>query len=116
MNQLLRALKTLSELPKVLPVAQHHYFEDRSTGFLIGGMALLLVAAITVGLSFSLYRENIRMKENDIKFHMIRQSIPEAAKWADTTYHRNPEAMGKVLKKQEAVQQDIIKAESEAKF
>jgi hypothetical protein len=56
------------------------------------------------------------MKENDIKFRMIRQSIPETARWVDTKYHRNPEAIEKVLKKQEAVQQDLIKAESDAKF
>jgi hypothetical protein len=41
------------------------------------------------------------MKENDIKFRMIRQSIPEAARWADTTYHRNPEAAERILKKLE---------------
>ena len=33
---------------------------------------------------------NIRMKENDIKYRMIRQSIPETSRWADTTYHKIP--------------------------
>lgn len=94
--------KTISELPKVLPVEHHHYFEDKSKGFLIGGMVLLLISALTVGLSFGLYRENTRMKENDIKFRMIRQSIPETARWADTTYHHNPGKVEKVLKKLEA--------------
>src|SRR5688572_6484452 len=56
--------KTISELPKVLPVEHHHYLTDKSKGFLIGGMALLLVSALSVGLSFGLYRENTRMKEN----------------------------------------------------
>jgi hypothetical protein len=33
---------------------------------------------------------------------MIRQSIPETARWADTTYHRNPGETEKILKKLEA--------------
>jgi hypothetical protein len=41
------------------------------------------------------------MKENDIKFRMIRQSIPETARWTDTTYHRNPEGTEKALKRWE---------------
>jgi hypothetical protein len=46
------------------------------------------------------------MKENDIKFRMIRQSIPETARWADTTYHQDPEAIIRVLKRLEAEQLD----------
>jgi hypothetical protein len=65
--------KTISELPKVLPVEHHHYFTGKSKGFFIGGLGLLLIRAITIGLSFGLYRENTRMKENDIRFRMIRQ-------------------------------------------
>lgn len=104
--------KTISELPKVLPVEHHHYFTDKSKGFLIGGIALLLVAALTVGLSFSLYRDNTRLKDNDIKFRMIKQSIPETARWADTTYHRNPEATLRVLKRLEAEQLGIMSAKA----
>jgi hypothetical protein len=60
------------------------------------------------GLSFGLYRENTRMKENDIKFRMIRQSIPETARWADTTYHRNPKGIEHVVKKLEAQQRNSM--------
>ena len=94
--------KTISQLPKVLPVEHHHYFTDKSKGFLVGGMGLLLISALAVGLSFGLYRENTKLKENDIKFRMIRQSMPETATWADTTYSRDPEATEKILKKLEA--------------
>jgi hypothetical protein len=94
--------KTISELPKVLSVEHHHYFTDKSKGFLIGGMVLLLITALTVGLCFSLIRENNRLRENDIKFRMIRQSIPETARWVDTTYHRNPEAIEMMVKSLES--------------
>jgi Cu2+-containing amine oxidase len=49
--------------------------------------------------SFGLIRENNRLQENDIKFRMIRQSIPEAARWADTTYHNNPVEVEKMVKR-----------------
>ena len=94
--------KTISQLPKVLPVEHHHYFTDKSKVFLIGGIGLLLISALMVGLCFSLYLENSRMKENDIKFRMIRQSIPETARWADTTYRRNPGEVEQKLRKLEA--------------
>ncbi|MGV3504721.1 MAG: hypothetical protein ACO1O1_13520 [Adhaeribacter sp.] len=107
--------KTISELPKVLPVEHHHYFEDKSRGFLVGGIGLLLISALSVGLSFGLYRENTRMKENDIKFRMIRQNIPETASWADTIYHRNPEEIERVLKRLEAEQLGIMNGKAQIK-
>lgn len=82
---------TISKLPKVLPVRHHHHLEDGSRGFLIGGIILLIITAISVGLGFSLYRENSKLQVNDIKYRMIRQSYPNIALWADTTYHQNPE-------------------------
>lgn len=83
--------ETITKLPRVLPVRHHHHFEDRSRGFVIGGIVLLLTAAVSVGLCFSLYRENSRFKENDIKYKMIRKAYPHAVLWADSTYHFNKE-------------------------
>ncbi|WP_114778728.1 hypothetical protein [Botryobacter ruber] len=81
---------TISKLPKVLPVRHHHHFEDRSRGLLIGGIILLIITAVSVGLSFSLYRENSKLQENDMKYRMIRQSYPKVTLWADTTYQHDP--------------------------
>lgn len=83
--------ETVTKLPKVLPVRHHHHFEDRSRGFLIGGIVCLVVNAISAGLCFSLYRENSRLQENNMKYRMIRQAHPETAQWADSAYIHAPE-------------------------
>lgn len=82
--------ETITKLPKVLPVKHHHHFEDRSRGFLIGGIVCLLAAAVSVGLCFSLYRENGRLRESDIKYRMIKQIYPKASIRANTSYHLAP--------------------------
>lgn len=107
--------KAISELPKVLPVAHHHYCMDKSKGILLGGIGLLLISALTVGLNFGLYRDNTRMKENGIKYWMIRQSFPNTAMWADSTFYSNPEAIENVVKKLEAEKLNIKNAKAPAK-
>jgi hypothetical protein len=52
------------------------------------------------------------MKENDIKFRMIRQSIPETARWADTTYHNNPVEVEKMVKRLESEHLGIMNAKA----
>ena len=80
----------ITKLPKVLPVRHHHHFEDKSRGFVIGGMVCLLAAAISAGLCFSLYRENDRLQVVDVKYRMIRQAYPETVHWADSAFNQNP--------------------------
>ncbi|TPE43327.1 hypothetical protein [Pontibacter mangrovi] len=83
--------KAYTKLPKVLPVRHYHHFEDKSRGFIIGGFILLLATSVSVGLSFSLFRENGRLQESSIKYRLVRQEYPEAAFWADSTYLLAPE-------------------------
>lgn len=83
--------ETISQLPKVLPVRHFHHFEDGFRSFVIGGIVCLLTAAIAAGLSFSLYRENDRLQENNFKYSMLRQAYPDVVHWADSVYYQNPE-------------------------
>lgn len=92
----------ITKLPKVLPVRHHHHFEERSKGFVIGGIVCLLTVAISVSLCFSLYRENSRLQENDFKYSMIRQAYPNIIHWADSAYSNNPEETARRIKLLEA--------------
>lgn len=83
--------ETISKLPKVLPVRHYHHLEDRSRGFVLGGVVCVLTAAISAGLSFSLHRENSRLRESHVKYRMVRQAYPEAVHWADSAFHQNSE-------------------------
>ncbi|WP_025607375.1 hypothetical protein [Pontibacter actiniarum] len=80
-----------NKLPKVLPVRHYHHFEAKSRGFIIGGFMLLLATSVSVGLCFSLFRENSRLQESSTKYRLVRQEYPEAAFWADSTYLLAPE-------------------------
>jgi hypothetical protein len=94
--------ETISKLPKVLPVRHHHHFGEGVKGLVTGGVILLVTTAVSVGLSFGLYRENSRLQGSDTKLRMIRQGYPDAASWADSTYARSPEEAVKQVKKLEA--------------
>jgi len=54
---------------------------------------LLIITAISVGLSGYLWTGKSRIQANDIKFRAIRQVYPIQANWADNYYAQHPEAM-----------------------
>jgi hypothetical protein len=101
--------------PKEMQVKILHRFEDKAKGFIIGGLVLLALSAISTGTCFYLWSDNGKMKDNDIKFRMVRQIAPNIAYQADTLYYRNPEVIEKKTKKLEAQQLDIAEAEAAAK-
>jgi hypothetical protein len=84
----------LAEIKKLLPVKVKHNFDPKTKGWIIAGMILLIVTAITTGLCGHLWVENNRLQANDIKFRAIKQVYPIPVKWADDYYTKNPKAMG----------------------
>lgn len=103
----------IKQLPEiVIPFKHHHHFENKSKGLVFGGIALLLLVSITSGLCYSLFQENRRLHDNDVKFRMVRQRYPMAVQWADSTFYRDAGEAEKVTQKLEA--QDLAVAEAEA--
>lgn len=83
----------LSKVPKNIPVKHYHYFDTKSKGWIIAGMILLIVLAISTGWSGHLFVQNLRVEANDIKFRVVRQAFPEIANEIEDGYAKNPEGM-----------------------
>jgi hypothetical protein len=99
-------VKTIVEnIPKIIPVKHSHYFDPKSKGWVIAGVILLIVTAISTGLNAHLWVENNRLRANDIKFRMIRQAYPVQANWAEQHYFNNPDT----------AESETIRLENEAK-
>lgn len=103
------------ELPKEIRTKVLHRFEDKTKGFITSGIVLLIVTALSTGIALHLWSENGRMRENDVKFRMVRQTNPDVAYTTDTLYYRNPEEMEAKTKQMEAGQLAIAQAEAAAK-
>jgi hypothetical protein len=85
-------VKTIVEsIPKIIPVKHSHYFDPKSKGWVIAGVILLIVTAISTGLNAHLWVENNRLQANDMKYRMLRQAYPVQANWAEQHYFNNPD-------------------------
>lgn len=93
-NQLEELQSKISVIPKVIPV--RHYLDLKSKWLLSCVAILLLSSVIAIALSVTMLIRNQELKAGADKFFMMRQSYPDIAIWADTTYRNNPEkAMAK---------------------
>ena len=108
-------VKTIVEsIPKIIPVKHSHYFDPKSKGWVIAGVILLIVTAISTGLNAHLWVENNRLQANDIKFRMIRQAYPAQANWADKYYSANHAGMKNTTEQMENEAMERAQAINEA--
>lgn len=103
------------DFPNEMKIKLLHRFEDKTKGFIIGGLILFTLSAILTGICLHLWTDNSKMKGNDTKFRMVRQISPNIAHRADTLYHSDPEGMEKKTKQLEAQQLAVAEAEAVAK-
>jgi hypothetical protein len=79
----------LAEIKKLLPVKVSHYFDPKTKGWIIAGMILLIVTAISTGLCGHLWVENNRLQAVDIKYRLLQQIDTVGTKWADSLYNND---------------------------
>jgi hypothetical protein len=98
LKQVLTDIKPiLAEIKKLLPVKVSHYFDPKTKGWIIAGMILLIVTAISTGLCGHLWVENNRLQAVDIKYRLIQQIDTVGTKWADSLYNSDPDKAMKTL-------------------
>jgi len=94
----LSEVKTILEaVRKSLPVKVKHEFDPKTKGWIIAGMILLIVTAISTGLCGHLWAENNRLQANDIKYRLLQQVATNSTKWADSIYTGNPDEAEKTV-------------------
>ncbi len=83
----------VASIPKVIPV--RHHIDVKTRPFIYAGSLLLILVAISTGLTIYLWVDNNRLHVNDIKFRMTRQIFPIQAKTVDSFYTKSPVKMEK---------------------
>ncbi len=96
-NTLTESKGILEAIQKALPVKVKHQFDFKTKGWIIAGMILLIVTAISTGLCGHLLSENDRLQAVDIKYRLLRQVDTSSTKWADSIYMSNPEQAEKIV-------------------
>ena len=101
----------LEAIRKALPVKVKHQFDFKTKGWIIAGMILLIVTAISTGLCCHLWVENNRLQAVDIKYRMVRQVDSVCTRWADSSYSSDPDKAIKTLIKLENGEIKLTKAD-----
>ena len=101
----------LEAIRKALPLKVKHQFDFKTKGWIIAGMILLIVTAISTGVCGHLWAENNRLQAVDIKYRLLKQVDTSSTKWADSVYTSNPDKAIKTLIKLENGEIKLTKAD-----
>lgn len=96
-NTIAESKGILEAIRKALPVKVKHQFDFKTKGWIIAGMILLIVTAISTGLCGHLWAENNRLQAIDIKYRLLQQVDTSSTKWADSIYTSNPDEAEKTV-------------------
>ncbi|RKR80147.1 hypothetical protein BDD43_0242 [Mucilaginibacter gracilis] len=92
----------LEDIRKMLPLKLINTFDHKTKGFIISGIILLIVVALSTGLSCHLWKENNKLEAVDIKYRLAKHVGTTITNWVDSIYLHNPEEAKRILAKMEA--------------
>ena len=101
-NSLAESKGILEAIRKALPLKLKHQFDFKTKGWIIAGMILLIVTAISTGLCGHLLAENDRLQAVDIKYRLLQQVDTSSTKWADSIYISNPDEAERIVIRMES--------------
>jgi hypothetical protein len=96
-NTLAESKGILEAIRKALPVKVKHQFDFKTKGWIIAGMILLTVTAISTGVCGHLWTENNRLQAVDVKYRLLQQVDTSSTRWADSIYTSNPDEAEKTV-------------------
>lgn len=91
----------IAGLPRKIRTQVEHRFSDRTRPYIIVFIVAIFVAALSVVGYISLFFSNSDLKENDIKFRMVRLRKPTWAKQVDADYFKNSDSLERLVKFEE---------------
>ena len=96
-NTIAESKGILEAIRKALPLKVKHQFDFKTKGWIIAGMILLIVTAISTGLCGHFWTANNRLQAVDIKYRLLQQVDTSSTKWADSIYTSNPDEAEKTV-------------------
>lgn len=99
-------------IPKAIPVK--HILDVETKKVLKLFVILIMLVIVSVGITVHLLFRNHELQAGADKFHMIRQSAPAIALWADSTYLADPHEAIRKADSLEAMAADLAAAQLEA--
>ncbi len=99
--QRITAKYLIDGIPKRIKTDVEHRFSDKTRPYIIVFAIALFVAAILIVGCISLLVSNSDLKENDIKFRIVRLRKPSWAKQVDADYFKNSDSLERLVKFEE---------------
>ncbi|SFB96168.1 hypothetical protein SAMN05421747_102333 [Parapedobacter composti] len=107
--------KLISEMPQRTKMTIEHRLTGRQRPYIITGVVLVLVSALSLFASFQLWRSNSTLQDSDTKIRMVRLLYPRVSLDIDSIYNNNPKQLKIWVKQEEERLLAIRKAEENAR-
>jgi hypothetical protein len=80
----------LAKMPEKVKTIIEYRLTGATKSVLVSGACAILILIASVSLNISLWRDNDRLENSDIKLNLLRQKYPAMGLWTDSAYvHRD---------------------------